>query len=161
MERLVSHDKQWESLISQTCSFETSKKLWNSGIRIYNSVCSYVKKGEDKYFELNYFFPDVILNYAYIEQRDDDDWQSYPAPMAEDLRPMLKDKIVINKHTYQLGILIHNDYISVYYWCYSLCKNLGGEIGKHEKFCEAFAEVALRLNEAGGGNISDNSPILV
>jgi hypothetical protein len=69
----------------------------------------------------------------------------YPAPTADELKLMLKDSVELSGNWYCLTIRLD----CVYYWCYPLCKALGGDVFKHDKLCESFAEVVIRLKEAG------------
>ena len=147
MDEKVTHDTQWQLVVDSTCCFETSKALWDAGIRIYNTVSAYVRKGKDKALELNYMFPTLVLNYAYAEQRNDDDWQAYPAPTFDDLLPLLpKMRNIKGADVFVHKNMRYSIYPSVVDDSYYVSYLMNVFYTKNKKPCEAVAEMLLKLS---------------
>lgn len=136
MER-VTRDSIWNNVVNNTCSFETSKKLWEADIKLVNSICSYISHGGSE-FQLNYFIPYFILNMGY--EGKDIGWKAYPAPNSDDLEHYItKDT---NKN-WKIESRTFRDEIWIDLWVGDewVCANRKW----HKNRVEALAEIALCL----------------
>jgi len=132
-----------------TCvCLETAEALHDAGI----VVDSYFHwwRDEDGYFIDKWI--DFGGKKLFATRNGKESYYVSSAPTAEELRKYLKTWVSINDKRYKLTLTFEdNGSIRAYYFCYQVRKDrvLCGEIKEYEKLCEAFADVIMKLKEAG------------
>jgi len=122
-------------------SSETAKRLHDAGIKVDSLYSWYIINSNHLLIATN-----RIVNQKSYGFND----PYYPAPTAEEFFKALPIHVLINDKSYTLRLFTWDDGVSAYYSYYPEREYLGCEnLSKYEKLCEALADAAMKLKEAG------------